>query len=221
MRYALLFAALMSLGLAEISARLALREWRAAGFAVAPPADQAEILLGDDLPLALSLRGQRGMLLACDDAMLADGARLLPPEAGTQIALRCRGIADAILARAPDWGLAHLASAAAAFALGDQQATARGLGASTRAAPFESWLALQRVRLALRALEGPGPDLPSVGDDIAALAQSPDGRRGLARLALTSPDLRARLADSGARMPAAGQALLADAIAAARREAGS
>lgn len=159
------------------------------GRAAAPA--RIETLIAADPRPALSLRGQRAQLEACDTALRGAFAALQSEDRRLVLADRCEALAKAVLARAPTLGLAHLIGAETALARQDLEGFAARLGRARAAAPAEGWQALRRSDLALSQLSGLAPAaLSALRADLALLLPEPRYRQQIAARYVQQPEAR-------------------------------
>ena len=181
--------AVLSFLFAAISLGLSLREARIARLPLGSGGALFRQLLEAPPRRGLSLQADAVMLRACDAALAGRIARLQPEAAERAVAQRCARLAAEARAATPWSGAALHVEALSAQRLGDAALAGRLLQLAQSAAPFESWLAMRRVKLA-RALSG-AADAPAseaadrlarqvLRADLGALLQSPAGRRFLA-----------------------------------------
>jgi hypothetical protein len=150
-----------------------------------------ELLRSSTPARAMSVRGDRAILYACDDAMSGRVGTVMPPSALVDIAGKCLGIARSIRNAVPGWAFPRYVIATAAYILNDKQTTREELALSQELGPHEGWLAERRVALALRVrTNGNDPIEPPLDADLRALFASSEGRKFLARQFIVRTDLR-------------------------------
>ncbi len=156
-----------------------------------PDYDSFRLLKESPPERAMSIRADRAILTACDDALGGRLGSVLPSEALTEVASKCTDIGRQISQAAPTWAFPAFVSAVSAYHLGDRETAFADLRQSRRFGPYESWLAERRVGFALQLLEE-APDFAreALNADIAALLESRLGRIYVASIYVRSPDVR-------------------------------
>ena len=177
--------------LSLFAAFLAMREYRVARMSQGSTTDLFQTLAFTPPRRALSLRADSVIFSACHRSLRSSLRQLQPAEVVNRIATYCLETAKSAATATPNSGQAHYTWALAAYQLEQPGIAAQHLARSQQVAPFESWLARRRFRLAVplqQELQDGATDL--VAPEVTGLLQSPNGRDLLARYYVATPDLR-------------------------------
>lgn len=180
-----------------------IREYPAAVFARDPTMLKLDILLQPDVSVTgqgtvpgiptipLSWRGQRDLLLGCNDVQTDPLFKFMAPEPQGVVHQNCLKIAEQILTRAPTFGLAHLVQATAHSGLGNAHDRDAALVVAQKTAPHEGWQAIRRVQLGLPSLTTLDPRAQgAVAADLHFMMMTDWGVRQIAPLFVTHPNAR-------------------------------
>lgn len=135
---------------------------------------------GVDLPAAMSLTAQYDIMIACDAALGAPIADVIPKRRREDVWHRCLRRADAMLVKSPNFSAAHLVRARATFQLDGTANVTPDLHRSQTLAPGLIWMALRRLETAVQHGQTSGKFANSLLDqEIALLLTTERGSRGV------------------------------------------
>lgn len=175
--------ACVGLGMGMILAvGLGLRELSTYLFIAKDPTFQFQAVAIEGQPvLPNSVRGQRGLVIGCLDALSARAITFQAPQDVTRVAARCQDVAKDVLSVTPTLSSAHLLTAHTSALQEDFTGAVAGLQHSVKTAPRTLWIAVRRVRL-IRALPNPMQPLveAELRSDLALMFETFQGRQLLA-----------------------------------------
>lgn len=182
----MIFRSLVCLGLLCLGATalwVGQREFEAYLFsALAPGQAFATLSQEDAVPVPLSVRGRRGVMIGCLDALYPGAMRFQAAQDIARVAEHCDAMAEQVLTTSPTLSAAHLVQMEARFARGDVPGAVAALDRSGQTARRAMWISLRRLQM-VRAL--PEVHRQSVQDtlrlDVALLFESAEGRDVLAQ----------------------------------------
>lgn len=188
-----LFMSGLFLGLAIVAFFAARNE--SATFVYAPKWGAPQVESFANAPVAIeSLQADYAVIDACLRLVLSVKARVLPPRERRARAFACQAAIGSIVKSAPTNAYGHYALAEMAHVLGQEEAMLAGLRASYASAPYEAWIAMQRVELAETVLARlPAALLAAHRHDLAVLLQSARGMGPVIERYKRDPAFRPRL----------------------------
>ena len=183
----------LAVAVAAFAVQAGLDEAKLARFSTATEVESFRAFSSSRPERALSLRGDRALLYACDDVMSGRVAGLVPLEVLKDSIENCADLAGEISAAAPTWALPpYILAVAAHYREDSTQATAK-LRLSQGLGPFQSWLAERRIGLALELAEysqEPREVEDIISFDLSRLMKSTLGRAFCARIYVSDPKRR-------------------------------
>ncbi len=179
-----------SLILTCLSLYASLAELRPFEVSAQSAADRFSALEDRAMPSALSIEGNRAVMLACLNAMQGLYAMAQPTDRRTRVAKSCERSSEAVLAREPSSGLAWLVGAASAAISGNWADFAARLSRSRAITPSEQWLAEARLQLVRQMSAAAHVEEEGQMQDVRLLAETSSGRAVLAKRYLDDKEFR-------------------------------
>ena len=188
--------AFLSVAGAAFAVQVGMEEARLARFSTATDIDSFREFSSESPQRAMSLRGDRAILYACDDVMSGRLSDLVPVDSLKDSVANCAGAARQIADAAPTWALPPYILAVAAYYQEDSALAAAELRRSQDLGPYESWLAERRTGLAFKLAENSesGGEVDEIiADDLDRLMESTLGRAFSAKIFVGYPEQRERI----------------------------
>lgn len=191
---------------------VATREFQAHLFSAQSPSRAFEsLLLEGGGPVPPSVRGRRGVMIGCLDALAPGAVQFQAREDVREVAARCDALAATVLATSPTLSAAHLVQMQARFALEDLPGTVAALQASGETAGRALWISLRRMQVVHALPEVMRPLVEATTRaDAALMFESYEGRVALAQFYGRDTALRPLLLEVAEARPAEEQASFLD-----------
>lgn len=169
--------------LAGLALWIGSREYAAHMFSAQTPSRAFEaISLDAGVPVPPSVRGRRGMMVGCLDALSQSAVQFQSTQDVRRVAERCDGLARRVLATSPTLSAAHLVRMEARFAQGDLLGTVASLQHSGQTARRALWISLRRVQMVQNLPEAMQLTVEqTMRADVALMFESIEGRQVLAQ----------------------------------------
>lgn len=169
--------------LAGLAGWVGSREFSAHLFSSQSPSRAFELIsLGDAVPVPPSVRGRRGVMIGCLDALSPSVTQFQSSDDIGRVAERCEGLAGRVLATSPTLSAAHLVQMEARFAQGDLQGAVTSLQHSGQTARRALWISLRRVQMVRLLPEALRLSVEqTLRADVALMFESIEGRQVLAQ----------------------------------------
>lgn len=191
---------------------VAAREFQAHLFNAQTPSRAFEaVLVADEVVVPRSVRGRRGVMIGCLDALSPSAVQFQASEDVLQVAARCDAVAGTVLATSPTLSAAHLVQMQARFTLDDLPGTVAALQASGQTAGRALWISLRRMRMVHDLPEGMRSLVETTTRaDAALMFESYEGRVALAQFYGRDVPLRPLILEVAETRPADEQSSFLD-----------
>jgi hypothetical protein len=175
-----------------VSVGFGLREFSTYLFTAQEPSFKFQTVAIEGQPvLAASVRGQRGIVVGCLEALSSRAIAFQAPQDVIRVAARCQQVAQDVLAVSPTLSAAHMLTAQTSLLQEDFASAVTSLQRSGQTAPRTLWIAVRRLQLARALPEVMQPlVVAQLRADIALMFESFQGRRVLAVFYQSDRDLR-------------------------------
>ena len=198
--------------LAGAAVWVATREFQAHLFSAQTPSRTFEsVLLDGGAIVPPSVRGRRGVMIACLDALDPSAVQFQARDDVREVAARCDALAGIVLATSPTLSAAHLVQMQGRFAQEDLPGTVSALQASGETAGRALWISLRRMQMVHDLPDVMRPLVAEVTRaDAALMFESYEGRLALAQFYARDTALRPLLLEVAEARPAEEQSSFLD-----------